>query len=138
MDVTPQTVNSPLKSHVVSPTASPSNMFTMDMFTPYVEKGLDAWKKDHNVSDAEFNDPVLFRTDTRGKAMKMAVDDNNKMAAASKLSIDYTSPDARSERAARRSAVIQKIKDDELAESERSLKENRFTRPRRLPPKVIS
>ena len=44
----PISENCSLKTHVVTPTVSPIGkrpLFTMDMFTPYVEKGLEAWKK---------------------------------------------------------------------------------------------
>jgi len=64
VDITPLTAICPLKTHVVSPTVSPSEkkpLFTMDMFTPHVEKGLEAWKKEYNVSEAEFADPEKIR-----------------------------------------------------------------------------
>jgi len=118
----------------------------MDMFTPYVDKGLAAWKQEHNISDAEFSDPDTFCTDTCGNAMKIPyvyklMDDYKKTMADSKLSTDDVSPDARSERAARRHAVIKKIKENEIAEYEASLGENReekrFNRPRRLSHNVI-
>jgi hypothetical protein len=142
----PISENCLLKTHVVTPIVSPtgkSPLFTMEMFTPYVDKGLEAWKKDFNVCDAEYADPDTWCTDTRGKAMKIPyvyklVDDYKQSVADSKFSLDDVSPDARSERAARRSAVIQKVKEEEIAEFETSLKKNKFNRSRRLSPSVIS
>jgi hypothetical protein len=148
VDDTLLNANSLSKTNIVSPTVSPSvkkPLFTMDMFTPYVDKDLVAWKQEYNVSDAEFSDPDTFCTDTCGNAMKIPyvyklMDDYKKSVADSKLSMDDVSLDARSERAARRHEVIKKIKENEIAEFEASLRENRekrFNRPRRLSHNVI-
>jgi hypothetical protein len=148
VDDTLLNANSLSKTNIVSPTVSPSvkkPLFTMDMFTPYVDKDLVARKQEHNVSDAEFSDPDTFCTDTCGNAMKIPyvyklMDDYKKSVADSKLSMDDVSLDARSERAARRHEVIKKIKENEIAEFEASLRENRekrFNRPRRLSHNVI-
>ena len=66
------------------------------------------------------------------------IDDYKKSAADSKYSVHDVSLDARSERAARRSVMIKKLKEQEIAEYAMSLGENRFNRPRRLSPNVIS
>jgi hypothetical protein len=146
VDVSPPKANSSINTHIVSPSVSPivkKALFTMDMFTPYVDNGLDAWKKENNVSDAEFADPDVCCTDTSGKAMKIPyvyklVDDYKKSVADSKFSVEDVSLDARSERAARRSEVIRQVKENEIAEFKTSLRSNSFNRPRRLTRTIIS
>jgi hypothetical protein len=146
VDVSPPESKSSFKTHIVTPSVSPivkKALLTMDMFTPYVDKGLDAWKKQYNVSDAEFADPDEWCTDTSGNAMKTPyvyklVDDYKKSLADSKFSVDDVSLDARSERAARRSEVIRQVKEKEIAEFKTSLSSKSFNRPRRLSPTVIS
>jgi len=113
-------ISAPKTVAVVSPCMK-KPLLTMDMFKPYVAEDQVDWRKEYNVSDAECQDPYTWGTDEDGNAMKHTDDPSDwpsdncvrvkKIPLVYKAKVDHNklvtdkSYDARSERAARRTAT---------------------------------
>jgi hypothetical protein len=116
---------------VVSPSEK-KPLFTMDMFKPREETHLSNMTNDNGDSDDdfdEFEDLDNWSSDSSGNMLKLplmnkvidkVITDYKVLSSDSKHSNDDVSSDARSERVARRTAVLQKLMDIEYEETLKS------------------
>ena len=113
---------------VVSPEVK-KPLFTMDMFKSTEETHLSDMTNEYGDSDDEFEDLDNWSSDSNGNmpkiplvenAIEKVITDYKVLAAESKHSNEDVSSDARSERVARRNAVLQKLMDIEYEESLKS------------------